>query len=229
MIYLYFIGTQNTVKQKTPSLAVFATFKTKREELTGEAIRQRSIIAALASQSNPVERTRTAISKRLATERGGKMWKNIYSGIFRDLDEVLIPLDLAVEEGRLPLKRGPKALQEQGNPYYQLTARGLVVALSLKEVVGKKKILKTLVKGGQLDEQMAGLAGAAPDFFFLLIEKYVKAYCEGGVEDLIPLNFKTIKSGADGSLKILREFLDGFLKGTEKEKETMTRVLRLVS
>jgi len=37
------------------------------------------------------------------------LWKNIYSGIFRDLDEVLLPLGIVEEEGRLPLKRGPKA------------------------------------------------------------------------------------------------------------------------
>ena len=39
-------------------------------------------------------------------------WKNIYSGIFRDLDEILLPMEIAEEDGRLPLKRGPKALQE---------------------------------------------------------------------------------------------------------------------
>ena len=41
-------------------------------------------------------------------------WKNIYSGIFRDLDEILLPMEIAEEDGRLPLKRGPKALQEKG-------------------------------------------------------------------------------------------------------------------
>ena len=96
-----------------PRLSIFETFKTKTEELTGEATRQRSIIVCLATQSNPTDRTRTAISQQIA-EQNGIAWKNIYSGIFRDLDEVLIPLEIVVEEGRLPLKRGPKALQEKG-------------------------------------------------------------------------------------------------------------------
>ena len=68
-------------------LSIFNTFKTKGAELTGEANRQRSIITILASNANPAERTRTGISQRIA-KRQGIAWKNIYSGIFRDLDEI---------------------------------------------------------------------------------------------------------------------------------------------
>jgi len=98
---------------KNPRLAIFDTFKTKKDELTGEASRQRSIIAHLATATNSAARTRTGISQRIAKEHG-IVWKNIYSGIFRDLDEILLPLGLVLEAGRLPLKRGPKALQEKG-------------------------------------------------------------------------------------------------------------------
>ena len=74
---------------KLPRLAIFETFKTKTKQLTGEAKRQRSIIVTLATQVNPSERTRTGISQRIAEEHG-IVWKNIYSGIFRDLDEILL-------------------------------------------------------------------------------------------------------------------------------------------
>ena len=63
--------------------------------------------------------TRTAIAQDIA-EKNNLLWKNIYSGVFRDLDEVLIPLEIVSEAGRLPLKRGPKALQEKGIPYLSL-------------------------------------------------------------------------------------------------------------
>ena len=49
------------MKEESPTLSIFETFKTKTEELTGEADRQRSIIVALATQTNPAERTRTGI------------------------------------------------------------------------------------------------------------------------------------------------------------------------
>ncbi|HEX9845160.1 MAG TPA: hypothetical protein VGA92_01700, partial [Candidatus Nitrosotenuis sp.] len=95
----------NTIETK---LAIFETFKTKHDELTGEALRQRAIIVSLATQNNPSQMTRTAIAQKIAQENG-TVWKNIYSGIFRDFDEILIPLGIVEEAGRLPLRRGPRA------------------------------------------------------------------------------------------------------------------------
>lgn len=102
------------------NLAIFNTFKTRRNKFTGEAIRQRGIITHLAMEYNPEIKTRTAIAHALA-KKHRIMWQNIYSGIFRDLDEVLVPLSIVKEEGRLPLRRGPRALQQEGVPHYGLT------------------------------------------------------------------------------------------------------------
>src|SRR5437899_13030077 len=123
------------MKQKMPhpQLSVFQTIKTKSKELTGEAIRQRGIVMHLALETIPTKKTRTAIAHKLA-EQNNTTWQNIYSGIFRDLDEILLPLGIVKEGGRLPIKRGPKALQDQGVPYYQLTDSGLLVAASLAEI-----------------------------------------------------------------------------------------------
>ena len=84
--------------------------------------------------------TRTAIAQNIA-KKNNLLWKNIYSGVFRDLDEILIPLNIVSEAGRLPLKRGPKALQEKGVPYYQLTPEGLLVVLSIDDFDQKESIL----------------------------------------------------------------------------------------
>ena len=127
------------VKSDT-KLAIFDTFKTKGNDLTGEANRQRAIIAILGSNANPAERTRTGISQRIA-KKHDIAWKNIYSGIFRDLDEILLPMGIAEEDGRLPLKRGPKALQEKGIPYYHLTKKGILVALSINESKNRESLL----------------------------------------------------------------------------------------
>ena len=81
--------------------------------------------------------TRTAIAQSIA-KKNGLLWKNIYSGVFRDMDEILIPLDIVIEAGRLPLKRGPKALQEKGIPFYKLTKCGFRGAVSIGEGVNKK-------------------------------------------------------------------------------------------
>ena len=40
------------------------------------------------------------------------------------------------------MKRGPKALQEKGIPYYHLTKEGILVALSISEIKKRKSLLK---------------------------------------------------------------------------------------
>ena len=95
----------------------------------------------LVVRSNAAEKTRTGISQKIA-KKHGIAWKNIYSGIFRDLDEILLPMKIVEEEGRLPLKRGPKALQEIGIPYYHLTKKGILIAISISEVKNRESLLE---------------------------------------------------------------------------------------
>ena len=117
------------MKNKPTKLSIFDSFKTKGDKLTGEAVRQRHIISHLAREENSLLMTRTAISQNIA-EKNKTAWKNVYSGVFRDLDEILLPLGIVEEAGRLPLKRGPKALQEKGIPFYNLTNKGCLLYTS---------------------------------------------------------------------------------------------------
>jgi hypothetical protein len=217
----------------TRKLSIFDTFKTKTEELTGEATRQRAIIEVLVSQPNPADRTRTSISQKIATEQGIE-WKNIYSGIFRDIDEILIPLGLVKEEGRLPLKRGPRALQEKGIPYYRLTRNGLLVALSLKEVGRKKELLAEFFANGEPAEKknhdvLLKLAKVSPSFTFSLFEKYVKAFCDGKIKNLVPFSIENIKKISDESLLIQKELLEGFNDLSNGDKNSVINLLKAIS
>ena len=140
------------MKSTSPKLSVFETFKTKQQQLTGEAKRQRHIICHLSREESSTLMTRTAIAQDIA-EKNNLLWKNIYSGVFRDLDEVLIPLGLVEEEGRLPLKRGPKALQQNGMPFYHLTDQGLLVALSINEIQNRESILEQIISKSNGEEK----------------------------------------------------------------------------
>ena len=191
------------MKTTSPKLSVFETFKTKQQELTGEANRQRHIICHLAKEESSTLMTRTAIAQDIA-EKNNLLWKNIYSGVFRDLDEVLIPLEIVSEAGRLPLKRGPKALQEKGIPHYQLTPKGLLVALSIEESDNKSSILTKFLSKSELKEKefadvISTLAKISPKFTYSMFEIYVKAFCEGKLKNLLPfsvLEFQKISQNA---------------------------------
>ena len=219
--------------KKNPKLAIFETFKTKQDKLTGEANRQRSIIAHLSTSTNSAAKTRTAISRRIAEDHG-VIWKNIYSGIFRDLDEVLLPLGIVKEGGRLPLKRGPKALQEKGVPFYELTVEGLLIALSLNEISEKEKILhqflsKAKIEEKEFQESLQKLAKIIPKFTYYLFEKYSKAYCDGKIEKLLPFSLANLKKISDESIIIQREFLEAFGNFSNKDKEKTLNFLRKIS
>jgi len=214
-------------------LAVFDTFKTKGDELTGEANRQRAIITILASNANPAERTRTGISQRIAKKQG-VTWKNIYSGIFRDMDEILIPMKIAEEDGRLPLKRGPKALQEIGIPYYHLTKKGILVALSISEIKNRENLLKVFFSKSESTEKefekiLSSLLKTSPNFTYSIFQKYVKAFCNNKIKDLLPFDLSKLREISDESLGIQKEFLEAFLKLSKQEKDDTIRFLNKIT
>ena len=202
--------------------------------MTGEATRQRAIISHLASATNSASKTRTAISQTIAQENK-ILWKNIYSGIFRDLDEILIPLGIVEEEGRLPLKRGPKALQESGMPFYHLTKKGLLVALSISRAGDRESMLNEFFAGEYYDteevpiqEMISKLHKTAPRFTFSLFEKYTKAYCDGKISDLLPFNLENLQKVSDSSSHIQMELLEGFAKMSDSERDDTLEFLQKI-
>ena len=210
------------VERKT-KLSIFDTFKTKTQQLTGEAKRQRSIIQHLTDSTSSASKTRTSISQKIAKENAIK-WKNIYSGVFRDLDEVLIPLGLVEEEGRLPLKRGPKALQQNGMPFYHLTDQGLLVALSINEIQNRESILERIISKSNGEEKeilqiIQKMISVAPSFGYSLFERYIRTFCHGKISELRPFTITNLKKSADSSSKIQMELLEGFSKLQKIERE----------
>jgi len=217
------------VKSKFPKLSIFETFKTKREQLTGEAIRQRYIISHLARENNSTSMTRTAIAQNIA-KKNNLLWKNIYSGVFRDLDEILIPFNIFTEAGRLPLKRGPKALQEKGVPYYQLTSKGLLVALSIDDFDQKDSVLTEFLSKAEIKEKgfadiIKTLATISPRFTYSMFEIYVKAFCEGKLKNLMPFHVSEFQSISSNTFAIQNELLTGFVALPKSKKSDVLKFL----
>jgi hypothetical protein len=218
---------------KKGKLAIFDTFKTKDNDLTGEAKRQRSIITILGSNVNPAERTRTGISQKIAKKQE-ITWKNIYSGIFRDLDEILLPMGIAEENGRLPLKRGPKALQEKGIPYYHLTKKGILVGLAINGIDNMSSQLKEFFseadpKEKEFEKILTKFMTNSPNFTYSIFQKYVKAFCEDKIKQLLPFDLSKLNEISDENLIIQKEILMGFLKFTNQEKKEATTFLEKIA
>ena len=220
------------VKSKK-NLAIFETFKTKGNNLTGEALRQRAIIAILANNTSAADRTRTGISQVIAKKQG-IAWKNIYSGIFHDLNEILLRMEIVEEDGRLPLKRGPKALQEKGIPYYHLTKKGILIAISISEIKDKDKLLKDLFlksdsREKEFEQILSNLIKTSPNFTYSIFQKYVKAFCDNKITDLLPFDLTKLRDIADESLIIQKELLEAFLNLSKQEKDDAVKFLEKIT
>jgi hypothetical protein len=143
-------------------------------------------------------------------------------------------MGIAEEHGRLPLKRGPKALQEKGIPFYHLTRKGILIALSIKEIESKEKLLEDFFsnsdpKESEFEKIITVLSKTSPNFTYSIFQKYVKAFCDDKIKDLLPFDLSVLQSIPDDSLLIQKEVLEGFLKLSKQEKEDALRFLNKIS
>jgi hypothetical protein len=219
------------LKSSKHNIAIFDTFKTRKDKYTGEAKRQRGIIAHLAIEQSPEFRTRTSIAHVIA-KKHGILWQNIYSGIFRDLDEALIPSGVIKEGGRLPLRRGPRALQLEGVPFYELTESGLLVASSIEElgndrVIILEKYLGSLPAKDQIETSIiAGLLlliKKAPGFAFKIVNEYIYAYSSGLIDNIAPLDLEKLRDVISKQATIEKELVEAVIKMENSQREVVMK------
>jgi hypothetical protein len=225
------------LKTQRGNIAIFDTFKTRKDKFTGEAKRQRGIIAHLAIEQSPELRTRTSIAHAIA-KKHDILWQNIYSGIFKDLEEILIPLDIVRIGGRLPLRRGPRALQLEGVPFYELTEAGLLVASCIDELGAKRmKLLESYLlsipAGDQSQRIMCTgillLIRMTPCFVSKIINEYIYAYSRGLIENLTPIDVKKLRYAVSKQITVERELVGAFDMLQEDQKETVRNFFKVIS
>ena len=213
-------------------LAIFDRYKTE-DRLTCGAKRQRTIIMIIATSSNPNDRTRSGISQVFGKQYK-VVWKNVYSGIFREMDKILIPMGFVEEDGRLPLKRGPKALQEKGVPFYHLTKKGLLVALAITDTEHMEMLFDEFITKLEPEERrfepiLTVLIKNSPRFAHNIFMKYVKTCCLKNVEDLLPFDLTKLGETKDEYLDVQKETLDAFLTLGSKNKKDMIKLLNIIT
>ena len=217
------------MKNDRSNIAIFDTFKTRKDKFTGEAKRQRGIIVHLALEKSAELRTRTSIAHAIA-KNNGILWQNIYSGIFRDLDEVLIPSGVVREGGRLPLRRGPKALQLEGVPFYELTKTGILVASSIEELGDyRMKMLESYINSLDVSSNeeifmkngFLLLLKITPHFATKIINEYIYAYSTGIIDSATPINIDKIKFVIHEQIAIEKELIEAYDTIDNKQRELM--------
>src|SRR5215203_975605 len=201
---------------KKSTIAIFDTFKTRKNKFTGEAKRQRGIIAHLATEQNPDLRTRTSIAHAIAKQHG-ILWQNIYSGIFRDLDEVLIL---------------------EGVPFYELTDTGILVASSIEELSDNRmKLLRSYISSLSasdsdskvMKESMLFLILVAPSFVSKIINEYIYAYSTGEIDSIAPLDIKKMRSVIVKQISVEKELVEAVMTMQQDQRELVTSFFKVLT
>jgi len=225
------------LRHKKAHIAIFDTFKTKKNKFTGEAKRQRGIISHLALEKNPELKTRTSIAHAIA-KNNDILWQNIYSGIFKDLDEALIPSGVVKEGGRLPLRRGPKALQLEGVPFYELTETGILVASSIEELGNiRMKILESYFETMNINasgndvmrKSILLLLKTIPSFMIKIISTYIYAYTTGEIDTITPITIEKFRSVLKEQVFIEKEFIESYDSLSQNQRELLKDFFKIIS
>ena len=132
-------------------------------------------------------------------------------------------MGIAEENGRLPLKRGPKALQEKGIPYYHLTKKGILVGLAINGIENmvpqlKKFFVKSKPEEKKFEKILTKFMTTSPTFTYSIFQKYVKAFCEDKINELLPFDPSKLQNISDENLIIQKEIALAFGKLSSKEK-----------
>jgi len=143
-------------------------------------------------------------------------------------------MGIAEEAGRLPLKRGPKALQEKGIPYYHLTKKGILVGLAINGVETMRSQLKEFFSKSdpiekEFEKILTKFMTTSPIFTYSIFQKYVKAFCEDKINELLPFDLSKLKDISDENLIIQKEILLAFVKLSSQEKKDVAVFLKKIA
>lgn len=203
-------------------ISLFDTFKLTNQ-LTGKAKRQRRIIKIIGTTKIPEQRTKVEISKKISIENK-QSWKNMYSGVYDDIEKILLPQKIIEEEGRIPIKRGPRLLQNKGTGYYKLTKTGTLFLFCMED--NKAEIDFTeFTQQHDLGEELNLLYQISPALCFLLLEKYVSTCCMKG-EDIVPITLENIGKITKFTLNCSIDFIKSMLS---HNKENQRKILKILS
>jgi hypothetical protein len=142
------------------------------------------------------------------------------------------------EGGRLPLRRGPKALQLEGVPFYELTDTGILVASSIEELNDNRmQLLRSYISSLSasdsdskiMKESMLFLILVAPSFVSKIINEYIYAYSTGAIDSIAPLDIKKLRSVISKQITVEKELVEAVITMQQDQRELVTNFFKVLT
>ena len=98
------------------------------------------------------------------------------------------------------------------------------MALSINECKNRENLLVEFFSKSEPEEKefekiLSSLVKTSPTFTYSIFQKYVKAFCENKIKELLPFDLSKLKEFSDESLIIQKEILSAFVKLSKQEKD----------
>jgi hypothetical protein len=144
----------------------------------------------------------------------------------------------------LPIKRGPKALQIEGIPYYELTNTGLIIASTIEETGDirlRMKLLELYLLNSNanntginennsiINDGILLLSRYAPTFILKIISEYIVAYNRGEIERLDSLDIENLKKVISNQITIEKELVQACMVLSNEKKEILKNFIEKIS
>ncbi|MFZ0329413.1 MAG: hypothetical protein WAL66_19135, partial [Nitrososphaeraceae archaeon] len=137
---------------------------------------------------------------------------------------------------RLPLRRGPRALQLEGVPFYELTESGLIVASSIEEIDDRMRLLKSYISSrhsNNKDESMMFeglllLIDIAPLFISKIINEYIYAYTTGLIQSITPIDMKKFQNVVSNKISVERELLEAIVNSRPEQRDVIMNFFKVI-
>jgi len=81
----------------------------------------------------------------------------------------------------------------------------------------------------KFEKIITNLSNTSPNFTYSIFQKYVKAFCDDKVKELLPFDLAKLQNLSDESLIIQKEVLEAFLKLSKQDKEDAIRFLNEIT
>ena len=109
----------------------------------------------------------------------------------------------------------------------------MIVSLAIDNISERKKILRGIINQADDNEKQAfqimeKLIKIAPHFGFSIFERYVKAYCNNKLDDLLPFTVENVSKSTDSSAQIQMELLEGFSKLSKLDRDQTIDFLKKI-
>ncbi|MGI9567877.1 MAG: hypothetical protein ACR2LL_12825 [Nitrosopumilus sp.] len=174
---------------------------------------------------NNSQNTKVEIAKRIWGKKN-KGWRNTYSGVYEDIEKVFLPYNIIREKGRIPLKRGPQALQKNGTAIYELTKNGLLLLYCINE--GKVKLDFTeFALDPKLGETLNRISEINSALCFLILKKYLVT-CFKKKLKMLPLTHQNLNEVYKTDLKLSLELIESILSTGINEQKDILKFLRQI-